>query len=167
MKPTKQYSRETWERVFCGCLCRLDSEQSHQKTQLIWGNLSWGMGHHLPEKESDQARCLAQSTVLWPVNKKNQHAKPNRREREAKSKKMREIKLTREGIGGWETRILRRMPAPESSPGSKRALRDKTCWTAWDLFQEGLRIPVTTRVSRHSRGKRKKWKEPRGEKFKN
>jgi hypothetical protein len=25
-------------------------------------------------------------------------------------------------------------------------LREMTCWIAWDLFQEGLRIPVRTRV---------------------
>ena len=64
--------------MLCGCLCRLDSEQSHQKTQVIWGNLSWGKGHHLPEKEFGhklRGRCLAQSTVLWPVNiqKKSAH----------------------------------------------------------------------------------------------
>lgn len=74
--------------------------------------------------------------------------------------------LTRDGFAGWETRILRRIPAPESSPGSKRALRERTCWIAWDLFQEGLRIPVTTRVSRHSRREKKKaLREPRIQKL--
>jgi hypothetical protein len=33
-----------------------------------------------------------------------------------------------------------------SSVGSRSALREMTCWIAWDLFQEGLRIPVRTRV---------------------
>lgn len=33
-----------------------------------------------------------------------------------------------------------------SSEGSRSALREMTCWIACDLFHEGLRIPVRTRV---------------------
>jgi len=30
--------------------------------------------------------------------------------------------------------------------GSSKDLREMTCWIAWDLFQDGLRIPVQVKL---------------------
>lgn len=58
------------------------------------------------------------------------------------------------GWGGWWWWwwwMAEETPTPtvagiSSSVGSRSALREITCWIACDLFQEGLRIPVRTRV---------------------